>query len=81
MEDDERRNLLRMGADRELARHPANATAITRKRIIRTVIHEIVVAIEDARSKCWCIGRAATYRAFGQEEQDRPSPLGCHAGH
>ena len=42
----ERRHLLQLGADLELAwSHPA-ATAETRKRILRTVLHEIVVRIE-----------------------------------
>ncbi|MDX8437266.1 hypothetical protein RFN25_28030 [Mesorhizobium abyssinicae] len=34
-----------MGADLELAWHHANTTATTRKRIIRAVIREIVVAV------------------------------------
>src|SRR6202165_2908150 len=42
----ERRHLLQLGADLELAwSHPA-ATAATRKRILRTALHEIVVRIE-----------------------------------
>ncbi|RVP18958.1 recombinase family protein [Sinorhizobium meliloti] len=49
--EEERRSLLRMGADLELAWHHANATATTRKRIIRAVIREIVVAIEDDHIK------------------------------
>ncbi|WP_192385218.1 hypothetical protein [Mesorhizobium silamurunense] len=35
----------------ELAWHHANATTMTRKRIIGTVIREIVVAIEDNQIK------------------------------
>jgi len=43
----ERRHLLLLGADLELAwSHPA-ATAATRKRILRAALHEIVVRIED----------------------------------
>jgi hypothetical protein len=42
----ERQHLMRLGADLELAwSHPA-ATAETRKRILRTALHEIVVCIE-----------------------------------
>ena len=42
----ERRHLMHLGADLELAwSHPA-ATAETRKRILRTTLHEIVVRIE-----------------------------------
>jgi len=42
----ERRHLLQLGADLELAwSHPA-ATAATRKRILRAALHEIVVRIE-----------------------------------
>jgi hypothetical protein len=42
----ERRHLMQLGADLELAwSHPA-ATAETRKRILRTALHEIVVRIE-----------------------------------
>src|SRR5207237_6488667 len=44
----ERRQLLQLGADLELAwSHPA-ATAATRKRILRTALHEIVVRIEGS---------------------------------
>ena len=44
--DEERDRLLRLGADLETAwSHPA-ATMATRKRIVRAVLHEIVVRIE-----------------------------------
>jgi DNA invertase Pin-like site-specific DNA recombinase len=44
--ENERQHLMRLGADLELAwSHPA-ATAQTRKRILRTALHEIVVRIE-----------------------------------
>ena len=44
--ENERQHLMRLGADLELAwSHPA-ATAETRKRILRTALHEIVVRIE-----------------------------------
>lgn len=43
----ERRRLMQLGADLELAwSHPA-ATAATRKRIVRAALHEIVVRIES----------------------------------
>ncbi|MER9203791.1 hypothetical protein NKH74_32385 [Mesorhizobium sp. M0933] len=38
-----------MGADLERAWHHANATSVTRKRIIRTVVREIVVRVENDR--------------------------------
>ena len=45
--EEERQHLMRLGADLELAwSHPA-ATAETRKRILRTALHEIVVRIES----------------------------------
>jgi excisionase family DNA binding protein len=43
----ERAQLLALGADVERAWHSAGATPATRKRIIRTLIEEIVVRIED----------------------------------
>ena len=44
--EEERQHLMRLGADLELAwAHPA-ATAETRKRILRTALHEIIVRIE-----------------------------------
>jgi excisionase family DNA binding protein len=46
LDDEERRAMLAMGADLVQAwRHP-NATAVTRKRIIRAVLREIVVRVE-----------------------------------
>jgi hypothetical protein len=43
----ERRHLMQLGADLELAwSHPA-ATAATRKRVLRAALHEIVARIED----------------------------------
>jgi hypothetical protein len=45
--DQERDRLLRLGADLELAwSHPADTMA-TRKRIVRAVLHEIVVRVEN----------------------------------
>ena len=42
----ERQHLMRLGADLELAWSHSAATAETRKRILRTALHEIVVRIE-----------------------------------
>jgi excisionase family DNA binding protein len=47
--DAERARLLALGADVERAWHSPGATPATRKRIIRTLIEEIVVRIEDDR--------------------------------
>jgi hypothetical protein len=44
---EERQRLLQMGADLEEAWHHPAATAITRKRIIRVVLHEVVARVED----------------------------------
>lgn len=43
----ERQRLLQMGADLEAAWHHPAATAATRKRIIRTVLREVVARVED----------------------------------
>jgi excisionase family DNA binding protein len=43
----ERERLLTLGADVERAWHSTRATPATRKRIIRTLIEEIVVRVED----------------------------------
>jgi len=43
----EREELLRLGADVERAWHAEGATAATRKRIVRLLIEEIVVRVED----------------------------------
>ena len=44
---EERQRLLQMGADLEAAWHHPAATAVTRKRIIRTVLREVVARVED----------------------------------
>ena len=44
---DEREALMRLGADVERAWHAEGATIATRKRIVRTLIEEIVVRVED----------------------------------
>ena len=47
--EQEREHLMRLGADLEIAwSHPA-ATVATRKRIVRAVLHEIVVHVENDR--------------------------------
>jgi hypothetical protein len=47
--EQERENLMRLGADLEIAwSHPA-ATVATRKRIVRAILHEIVVRVENDR--------------------------------
>src|SRR5271165_2096404 len=43
----DRERLLQMGADLEAAWHHPAATAVTRKRIIRTVLREVVARVED----------------------------------
>jgi DNA invertase Pin-like site-specific DNA recombinase len=45
--EEERRQLLQLGADLELAWSHQAATAATRKRILRAALHEIVVRVED----------------------------------
>jgi len=51
LSDDERQRLLDMGADLEAAWQHPNATPTTRKRIIRALLHEIVVRVEDDQIK------------------------------
>jgi hypothetical protein len=49
LDEREREHLMRLGADLEIAwSHPA-ATTATRKRIVRAVLHEIVVRVENDR--------------------------------
>lgn len=47
LNDAEKQRLMQMGEDLELAWYHPNATTATCKRIIRAVLHEIVVRIED----------------------------------
>jgi uncharacterized protein YecE (DUF72 family) len=44
---EERKRLLQMGTDLEAAWHHPAATAVTRKRIIRVVLREVVACVED----------------------------------
>ncbi|GLS34107.1 hypothetical protein SAMN04488498_1569 [Mesorhizobium albiziae] len=44
---EDRQRLLRMGADLESAWHHPAATAVTRKRIIRVVLREVVARVEE----------------------------------
>ena len=46
---EERQRLLQMGADLEAAWHHPAATAVTRKRLIRAVMREVVARVEDDR--------------------------------
>ena len=46
---EERRRLLRLGADLEAAWHHPAATAATRKRIVRVVLREVVARVEGDR--------------------------------
>ena len=47
----ERLDLLRMGEVLDQAWHHPNATSLTRKRIVRAVVHEIVARIEEGQIK------------------------------
>lgn len=78
LSEDERRALLRMGADLEAAWHHPAATAVSRKRIIRAVLHEIVVRIdkEQIQLMLHSAGRRP-YGACREEEQGGPAPPGC----
>jgi hypothetical protein len=46
LDGEERRRLLALGADLAVAWHHPAATAVTRKRIIRVVLHEVVARVE-----------------------------------
>ena len=54
---EERQRPLQMGADLEAAWHHPAANAVTRERIVRVVLREVVARVEG--SSCSCIGRAA----------------------
>jgi hypothetical protein len=46
LDEQEREHLMRLGADMQIAwSHPA-ATTVTRKRIVRAVLHEIIARVE-----------------------------------
>jgi len=47
LDAEERQRLLQMGADLEAAWHHPAAAAVTRKRLIRAVIREVVARVED----------------------------------
>jgi DNA invertase Pin-like site-specific DNA recombinase len=47
LDAEERQRLLQMGADLEVAWHHPAATAVTRKRLIRAVMREVVARVED----------------------------------
>jgi hypothetical protein len=56
----ERQSLLALGADLSRAWDHPKASAETRKRIVRTVLKEILVRVQDGQIKWFCIGKAAT---------------------
>src|SRR6201981_1426595 len=63
---EERERLLQMGADLEAAWHHPAATAVTRKRIIRVVLREVVACVENEQIHLFiycCIGKAAIISA------------------
>ena len=73
---EERARLLALGADIEALWHHPGATAETRKRIIRTVIAEIVVKlVERHNPACDPLARGRSYPSDGAEEPDRQAPL------
>lgn len=49
LSDDERQALMRLGTDLEVAWNHPGATTVTRKRIVRTVLSEIVAKVEDGQ--------------------------------
>jgi hypothetical protein len=61
----ERERLLALGADVESAWHSPGATPATRKRIIRTLIEEIVVRVEDSALNLVIRWWAAITRRWG----------------
>ena len=72
----DRERLMTLGADLERAWNSPGVTPETRKRIVRTLIDEIVVRVEDNALDLvirWHGGDHS--RAQGQEEPYRPAPL------
>ena len=64
---EERKRLLQMGVDLRLLGTIPAATALTRKRIIRVVLREVVACVEDDQIYLCCIGRAAI---IGEKEPE-----------
>ena len=64
LSEEERERLMRLGADLELAWcHPA-ATTATRKRIVRAVLHELIVIVEEGHvALCPALARRRSSRA------------------
>ena len=58
----ERERLLALGADLERAWNAPGTTSATRKRIVRALIEEIVVHVEDDALSLIAVGKAATIR-------------------
>src|SRR6202040_580545 len=79
--EQEREHLMRLGADLEIAwSHPA-ATVATRKRIVRAVLHEIVVRVENDRIEMVLHWQGGDPHAIAsQEERDRQKPLDGRRG-
>jgi hypothetical protein len=73
----ERERLLALGADVERAWHNPGATPATRKRIIRTLIEEIVVRVED---DALSLGGRRPHAAACTKEPCGSAPLGYGDG-
>jgi Recombinase zinc beta ribbon domain len=77
---EERQRLLQLGADLEAAWHHPAATAITRKRIIRVVLREVVARVEGEQIQpAAALARQRSHAPHGEEEPERPNALGCRA--
>jgi DNA invertase Pin-like site-specific DNA recombinase len=70
---EERRRLLQMGADLEAAWHHPAVTAVTRKRLIRAVMCEVVVRVEDDQIQLLL---RRSHPPHGAEEPERSDALG-----
>ncbi|WP_247790142.1 transposase [Bradyrhizobium sp. 155] len=69
----DRERLMTLGADLERAWSSAGVLPGTRKRIVRTLIDEIVVRVEDRSGDP--LARRRPLHSQGQEESLRPAPL------
>ena len=77
----ERRLLMRLGADLELAwSHPA-ATAETRKRILRTALHEIVARRSGLHQDGPALAGRRPHAAAAEGERSRQASLGRARGY
>jgi DNA invertase Pin-like site-specific DNA recombinase len=73
----ERQRLLQMGSDLEAAWHHPAATAVTRKRIIRTVLREVVARVENDQIQLLLHWRS--HSPHGEEEPKGSDALGRRA--